>query len=239
MKQGVMQGKRVLVTGGAIRVGAVLVRAFADAGAEVIVHCRTHADAAAELPASRILTCDLTEPGAPEKLISDAGHLDILINNASAYIRKPFETETQADVQAMLDINFFAPLALMKAFAMTCNPDACIINLLDQAVSGRTEPGSFGYLVSKKALADATECAALAYAPRIRVNGIAPGPVIAPPGLEHLNMEKTLKMVPLNRRVEVDDIAQTALYLATNRSITGTIVSVDGGQHLHNGGRNG
>ena len=232
MKQGVLQGKRVLVTGGAIRVGAVLVRAFADAGAEVIVHCRTHTDAAAELPASRILTCDLTEPGAPEKLISDAGHLDILINNASAYIRKPFETETQADVQAMLDINFFAPLALMKAFAMTCNPDACIINLLDQAVSGRTEPGSFGYLVSKKALADATECAALAYAPRIRVNGIAPGP-------EHLNMEKTLKMVPLNRRVEVDDIAQTALYLATNRSITGTIVSVDGGQHLHNGGRNG
>ena len=63
--------------------------------------------------------------------------------------------------------------------------------------------------------------------------------MIAPPGLEHLNMEKTLKMVPLNRRVEVDDIAQTALYLATNRSITGTIVSVDGGQHLHNGGRNG
>ncbi|MBR3708569.1 MAG: SDR family NAD(P)-dependent oxidoreductase, partial [Lentisphaeria bacterium] len=131
MKQGVLQGKRVLVTGGAIRVGAVLVRAFADAGAEVLVHCRTNAEAAAELPAARILTCDLTEPGAPERLIADAGKLDILINNASAYIRKPFETETQADVQAMLDINFFAPLALMKAFAMTCNPDACIINLLD------------------------------------------------------------------------------------------------------------
>lgn len=239
MKQGVLQGKRVLVTGGAIRVGAILVRTFADAGAEVIVHCRTHTDAAAELPASRILTCDLTAPGAPEKLIADAGDLDILINNASAYIRKPFETETQADVQAMLDINFFAPLALMKAFAATCNPEACIINLLDQAISGHTKPDSFGYLISKKALADATECAALAYAPRIRVNGIAPGPVIAPPGLEHLNMEKTLKTVPLNRRVEVDDIAQTALYLATNRSITGTIVNVDGGQHLYNGGRNG
>lgn len=237
MKQGVLQGKRVLVTGGAIRVGAVLVRAFAEAGAEVIVHCRTNREAAEQLPAGKVLTCDLTENGAPEQLIADAGKLDILINNASAYVRKPFMAEDQADIQAMLDINFFAPLALMKAFAKTCNPEACIINLLDQAVLGKADPESFGYLISKKALMDATECAALAFAPAIRVNGIAPGPVIAPPGLEHLNMEKTLKKVPLNRRVEPDDIARTALYLAENRSVSGAIVCVDGGQHLYNGER--
>lgn len=237
MKQGVLQGKRVLITGGAIRVGAVLVRAFAEAGAEVIVHCRTNQEAAAQLPAGKVLTCDLTEPGAPEQLIADAGKLDILINNASAYVRKPFMEEDQTDIQAMLDVNFFAPLALMKAFAKTCNPEACIINFLDQAVLRKADPDSFGYLLSKKALMEATECAALAFAPSIRVNGIAPGPVIAPPGLEHLNMEKTLKKVPLERRVGLDDIAQTALYLATNRSITGAIISVDGGQHLQNGER--
>lgn len=237
MKQGVLQGKRVLVTGGAIRVGAVLVRAFADAGAEVLVHCRTNREAAAQLPASQVFVCDLTEAGAPERLMADAGPLDILINNASAYIRKPFMEESQEDVQAMLNINFFAPLALMKAFAGTCKPEACIINLLDQAVLRKAEPDSFGYLLSKKALLEATECAALAFAPEIRVNGIAPGPVIAPAGLEHLNMEKTLKRVPLNRRVEPEDIAQAALYLACNRSVTGAVLSVDGGQHLQNGER--
>ncbi|MBO5959428.1 MAG: SDR family NAD(P)-dependent oxidoreductase, partial [Lentisphaeria bacterium] len=105
MSTATLQGKRVLITGGAIRVGAELVRAFAAAGAEVLVHCRSHADKAAELPAKQIFICDLTEPGAPEKLIADAGPLDILINNASAYIRKPFTEESQADIQAMLNIN--------------------------------------------------------------------------------------------------------------------------------------
>lgn len=230
-----LQGKRVLITGGAIRVGAELVRAFAAAGAEVLVHCRTHTAEAETLPAEKILCCDLTEPGAPERLIAEAGKLDILINNASAYIRKPFTEESPADIQAMLAINFFAPLALMKAFAKSCNPDACIINLLDQAVLGHPDADSFGYLLSKKALAEATECAALAYAPAIRVNGIAPGPVIAPPGLEHLNMQKTLKKVPLRRKVEMEDIARTALFLAQNSSITGAILPVDGGQHIQNG----
>lgn len=227
-----LNGKRVLITGGAIRVGAVIAKAFADAGAQVVIHCCRHAEEAAQLPAEKILCCDLTEPGAPEKLIADAGPLDILVNNASAYVRTPFLDESDEDVRKMLDINFLAPLSLMKAFARAYSGrDGVIINLLDQAVSGHA-PDAFGYLVSKKALADATESAALALAPRIRVNGIAPGPVLPPPGLEHLKMESTLKRVPLQRSVPPEDIAQTALFLATCSSITGAILYADGGQHL-------
>lgn len=227
-----LNGKRVLITGGAIRVGAVIAKAFANAGAQVVIHCCRHAEEASQLPAEKILCCDLTEPGAPEKLIADAGPLDILVNNASAYVRTPFLDESDEDVRKMLDINFLAPLSLMKAFARAYSGrDGIIINLLDQAVSGHA-PDAFGYLVSKKALADATESAALALAPRIRVNGIAPGPVLPPPGLEHLKMESTLKRVPLQRSVPPEDIAQTALFLATCTSITGAILYADGGQHL-------
>ncbi|MBO5959996.1 MAG: SDR family oxidoreductase, partial [Lentisphaeria bacterium] len=147
-------------------------------------------------------------------------------------------SETLPEISEQMAVNFTAPVLLMQYFAKFARKPGCIINLLDQAVTRHPDTDAFGYLISKKALAEATECAALAYAPAIRVNGIAPGPVIAPPGLEHLNMEKTLKKVPLNRRVEPEDIAGAALFLAQNRSITGTILTVDGGQHIQNGERN-
>lgn len=233
-------GRRVLVTGGAIRVGAVIARAFADAGAAVIVHCNRSRKEAENLIAAlpgeghQIVCGDLTESGVPERIIAES-RPDILINNASAYVRTPFQQEADEAVRAMLDVNFLAPLALMKAFAASVPEtvsDPVIINMVDQAVSGSL-PAGFGYLTSKKALADATETAALAYAPRIRVNGVAPGPVMAPPGLEHLQMKTTLQKVPLGRKVEPADIADSVLFLANCRSITGTILYVDGGQHLN------
>lgn len=237
-------GRRVLITGGAIRVGAVLVRAFAAAGASVVIHCRNsrkEADAlcreigGAERGHS-VVCGDLTQPGMPEKILADAAPVDILVNNASGYVCKPFLEETDSEVRAMLNVNFLAPLSLMKAFAANLAPqrgdlDPCIVNLTDQAVTGAA-PDSFGYLVSKKALAAATESAALALAPHIRVNAVAPGPVMAPERLKHLNMASTLKRVPLGRAVSVDDVAETVLMLAENRSMTGAVVFVDGGQHL-------
>ena len=232
--------RRVLVTGGAIRVGAVIARAFADAGATVIVHCRRSRKEAEELLASfpgtghQIVCGDLTEAGVPERIIAESLP-DILINNASAYVRASFRSESHEAVQEMLKINFLAPLAMMKAFAASVSEnisDPVIINMVDQAISG-SMPGGFGYLASKKALADATETAAAEYAPRIRVNAVAPGPVMAPPGLEHLNMQTTLQKVPLGRPVPPEDIAQSILFLAACSSVTGTILYVDGGQHLN------
>ncbi len=222
-------GKKLLITGGAVRTGAAIAAAFAEAGAEVIVHART-------LPESplpfRVLTGDLAEPGVPERLIAEAGAPDILINNASVYRRTPFQQESEAEVRRQMEVNFFAPLALMKAFAAAyTGSNGIIINILDQAVAGYA-PDAFGYLAGKQALAHATETAALAYAPSIRVNGIAPGPMLPPKGMEHSQMTETLKRVPLKRAVALEDITAAALFLAQNRSVTGTIVYIDGGQHL-------
>jgi len=237
-----LSGKRVLVTGGAIRVGAVLVRAFAAAGAKVVIHCRNSraeaekllAELGGEAAGHRIAVCDLTEPDAAEKLIAASGSPDILVNNASTFVRRRFAEETEEEILASLKINALAPIALMKAFAASLPDsvqDAAIVNIVDQAVAG-TDPAQFGYLASKKMLADATETAALQYAPRIRVNAVAPGPMIAPPGLEHLQMRNTLTRVPLKRPADPEDVAQTVLFAASCRSMTGAILFVDGGQHL-------
>ncbi len=237
-----LRNRRVLITGGAIRVGSFIARAFLEEGAILTIHCRnSRAEAekllnefGGETAGHSVFQGDLTSCGIASQLI-DFAKPEVLINNAATYIRKPFDLETSGDIQVALDVNFYAPLALMKAFAAQTfpeNADPVVINLVDQAVAGYA-PDAFGYLLSKKALADATRTAALAYAPRIRVNAIAPGPVLAPEHLKHLNMQSTLKRVPLGRSVPPADIAMSAVYLAGCRSVTGEILFVDGGQHIN------
>ncbi len=224
-----MTGKRVLITGGSERIGAVIADAFADAGAEVIIHSHSRKTGPQKYP---VLYADFTQTGSAEKLMEQAGKIDILVNNASLYRRCPFQQERETETRELMEVNFFAPLALMKAFAAACSGnDGVIINILDQAVFGYA-PDSFGYLAGKQALMHATESAALAYAPRIRVNGIAPGPMIPPKGLEHSRMEQTLKRVPLGRPVSPEDLAAAVLFLAENHSVTGAVLALDGGQHL-------
>lgn len=109
--------------------------------------------------------------------------------------------------------------------------ELAVVNLLDQAII-KTAHDSFSYSLSKKALAEATRTAALHYAPRMRVNGLAPGPVFPPHGLEHLRMEKTLKTLPLGRPVNPHDLADACVMLAANSSITGATLFVDCGQSL-------
>ena len=119
----------------------------------------------------------------------------------------------------------------MHEFYNSCPDGACIINMLDQEVESSTGRGG-GYSISKKALRDATCEAAKDFAPKVRVNGIAPGPVMPPPGMEDSTMAKTLKQVPLGRPVRLTDLMETAQFLVNNESITGAVIHVDCGQHL-------
>lgn len=235
-------GKRVLVTGGAVRIGAAIVRAFANAGAQVLIHCRNSSDAAEQLLSEiggeknghRVLVRDLTSPGAPESLIAESGGTDMLVNNAAVYERIPFREETPERMRAGFDVNFFAPFALMQAFAASRagkDGESAVVNLLDQAIAGNT-PEPFGYLLSKKMLAEATKAAALVYAPAVRVNAIAPGPVFAPQGMESSGMRETLRRVPLGKRIPPENVAEAALFLVRTSSLTGEILYLDGGQHL-------
>ncbi len=224
-------GKTVLVTGGAVRIGAALVRGFAAAGARVLIHARhslLEAEALAkELPAgkARVVALDLADAAAVGGFFAGLGEkVDVLINNASLYSRDLAASE------GMLQVNCHAPVSLIRQFAGQCD-DGAAVNILDQEIAAPV-PQRGAYSESKRALAQATRPLALELAPRIRVNGIAPGPVLPPVWLPAGRMEKTIPTLPLRRPVALADLVEATMMLAANRSITGAILFVDCGQSL-------
>lgn len=231
----------VLITGAAQRIGAVLARTFAAAGARVVIHCNHSLAPAKELleelggenAGHSLLCCDLSKPENIPAMFNDIPRdVSILVNNASTFNRQDILHENLSTAREQFDLNFWTPVELMRNFYQhSIPPELAVVNLLDQAIV-KTAADSFSYSLSKKALAEATRCAALQYAPRMRVNGLAPGPVFPPRGLEHLKMEKTLKTLPLGRPVNPQDLANACLMLASNSSITGSVLFVDCGQSL-------
>ena len=235
-----VKDKRVLVTGGAVRIGRAICLAFARAGSLIVIHYNRSGRAAAELldeiggeaAGHRKVQCELSTLNAAKKIFAEAGPIDILINNASVYNEKSISEESPEDAKRQFEINFKAPFELMKQLYASEIQEGCIINILDQRIN-KISASAGSYALSKKVLADAGMASAIQWAPRIRVNAIAPGPVLPPVGMENSRMEKTLKSVPMAKAVSMDDLTDACLFLAGNNSITGQILYVDGGQHLH------
>lgn len=233
-----IDGKTVLVTGGARRVGAELVRAFAAAGADIRLHVRRSRDEAGELAAvlpaperCRILTADLAVPGEAAKLFEACGPVDILVNNASMFEPGELAAGPEARDREHFEVNFWSPLALMRAFAAQQLREGAVVNLLDQEVVHGSARGG-AYALSRRALADATLEFARELGPRnLRFNAVAPGPSCPLRGCGR-KMEKTLPTLPLRRKVGLADLAEAVLFLCRNDSITGEILCVDCGQHL-------
>ena len=234
-----LKNKKVFITGGGVRIGAAIARAFAARGAKLLLHCSRSIEDAEQLIAEfggreaghSVTVCDLTEPSAPEQLEEVLKEANILINNASTYLRRKLTEETAPEAERQFRINYTVPVELMRRFAVSAKSPELVINLLDQGIC-RPAADSFSYAISKKALAEATRGAALQLAPRIRVNGIAPGPVLPPVELPFSTMEKTLKKVPMGKPVALQDLISGALFLAENDSVTGEILVIDGGQSL-------
>ena len=235
-----LNGRKVVITGGARRVGRELVRAFAARGARVLIHCRRSENDARELLAGiggeraghGVIVCDLADPDQLQKVLPEMmKDASVLVNNASVYCRRTLETETLPEMESQFAVNFIAPVLLMQGFAKYGRRPGAVINLLDQGIC-RPDEMSFSYGLSKKALADATRAAALQLAPEIRVNGLAPGPVLPPADLPESRMEKTLRSVPLRRSVALSDLCAGAVFLAENDSMTGTVLFIDCGQSL-------
>lgn len=237
--------KSVLVTGGAVRIGREICLAFAAAGYRVVVHCHRSLEAARKLlaeleqihPAGHLLIqADLLQPGAAEHLLpiieAEGIRLDCLVNSASQYRRMPLEEATPADFDQDYGINFRIPFQLMQAFAARVE-SGVVINLLDERVA-RIDPGAGFYGLAKKSLRDATEAAAVAWAPRIRVNGVAPGLTLPPPGVPQDRLQRLLANVPLQRQVAPEELAAACVFLAETPSVTGLVLFVDGGKHLVN-----
>lgn len=237
----------ILITGGARRVGAEIARTLHAAGARILVHYRSSAAAARELgeelnsarPGSAALfAADLQQDEAPEQLIAAAvghfGQLDVLINNASTFYPTPVGKITRTAWEDLVGSNLRAPLFLAQAAAMhLARRRGLIINVVD--IHGLRPLKSYPvYSIAKAGLAMLTRSLARELGPEIRVNGIAPGPVL---WAEH-DMDETLKReiiakTALKRPGSPRDIARTALFLVRDAPyITGQIIAVDGGRSI-------
>lgn len=235
-------GKTALVTGGAVRIGAAIARALAREGARIAVHYRNSAAEAEALcrelraagGSAAAVSGKLDELDRCERLIADAadalGPLDILVNNAALFHKDSLDTLDANKLDTEFRVNLFAPLLLMRAFAAQGRPGA-IVNLLDRRISG-LDPTAVPYVLTKKALAEATRLAARHWAPRLRVNGVAPGPVLPPPGEGGDYIREKAGPIPLGRPCTPEQIAEAVVFLLKADSVTGQILVVDGGQHL-------
>ena len=234
-----------LVTGAPRRIGRTLALSVAEAGYDVALHCRAidedvasliEAIGAAGRQAAAIVG-DLGDPQVPTKLVDDAraalGPLDLLVNNASLFDDDRLETLTAESFDAHVAANLRAPILLSQAFAAQVPADghALIVNILDQRVWKPT-PQYFSYAISKAALWQATQMMAQALAPRIRVNGIGPGPTLASIHQTDETFAAEAAGVPLQRHATPDEIAHALRYLIDAKAVTGQMIAVDAGQHL-------
>ena len=237
----------VLITGGARRVGAEIARTLHAAGANIVIHYRSSAAAAIALAdqlnllrprSATIHSAHLSTADAPEKLVAatllEFGRLDILVNNASSFFPTPIGQITVPQWDDLMGSNLKAPLFLSQAAAPSLRArHGLIINMID--IHGlRPLKAHPVYSTAKAGLAMLTRALARELGPEIRVNGIAPGPVLWP----EVDMEAELKReiidkTALKRHGTPQDIARTALFLAKDAPyITGQIIAVDGGRSI-------
>jgi NAD(P)-dependent dehydrogenase (short-subunit alcohol dehydrogenase family) len=232
-----------LVTGAARRIGRALALEAAKAGYAVAVHHRDSTEDAASLVAeieaaggkAIALAADLSDRAACQGLIEQAsalGPVSLLVNSASQFSDDRFG-DLGEDWDEHFEVNLRAPVFLAQAFAnrLPADHDGLIVNILDQRV-WRPNPQFFSYTLTKVALWAATRTMAQALAPRIRVNGIGPGPTLPSVHQSGADFETEVRGVPLQRKVSPGDIAQALRYLIEASAVTGQMIAVDAGQHL-------
>ena len=224
----------ILITGGAKRLGAAMARGLVAAGYPVIIHAHESGPEAEALAAelnARVLLGDLADPETPARLIAQAGPLGGLINNASRFVFDSPATVSADSMLAHAASNLFAPVLLAQGFAAQKPERGVIINILDQKLTN-LNPDFFAYTLSKAALAAANDMMAQAFAPNIRVCAIAPGLTLPSPKMTPEGFEQAWRANPLRRGATPEDIAAAAVFIMGTPSMTGTVITVDGGEHL-------
>lgn len=224
-----LNGKRALVTGGAVRIGAAIVQALQDEGAEVVVHYLASEEEAQAL-SPFVARADLSNPDDLAALIEGSGPLDILVNNAALFTRDHLAAAVPERVRREFEVNLFAPLELTRLFAAQTQSGA-VINLLDRRVRAN-DPSCLPYSIAKKGLEELTKLSALELAPGIRVNAVAPGPILPPPGDDGKDFVERAGNVPLEYYPSPGDIAEAVVYLLKADYCAGQVIYVDSGQHL-------
>jgi NAD(P)-dependent dehydrogenase (short-subunit alcohol dehydrogenase family) len=232
-----------LVTGGGRRIGRAICLELARAGFDIVVHYGTSVEAA-EAVADEVralgrraasLSADLADVVAAHELIGRAtealGPLSVLVNNASVFADDRLDTITGESWSAHLDTNLRAPILLAQVFARQAPDGSAIVNILDQRVL-KPDPRFFSYGLSKSALWFATRTMAQALAPRIRVNGVGPGPTLPSVHQTAEDFAAEAAGTPLERPGSPQAVAEAVRWLVDAELVTGQMIAIDGGQHL-------
>ena len=240
-----MNNKNLLITGAATRVGKAIALHFAERGWNIGLHYFRSSKKAKELKKIieqnwvkvALIKADLKNSKQTEKIIPLArkklGNIDCLINNAALFEKDDIENFTTNSWNDHININLLAPAILTKQFARQASKKTVsnIINIIDQRIFNLT-PFFMSYTISKSGLHTLTKTMAMRLGPNIKVNGIAPGPVIKSKRQTDRHFKNQVKSTLLRKSVKLEDICQTIEFLINNNSVTGQIIAVDSGQNL-------
>lgn len=238
-----LNGKRVLITGAAKRIGAGLVERFAEEGSSVVVHVNKSTDEGEQLVSA------LQEDGVEAYLVQadlavsedrinlfdqieeECGSVDILINNASVFEVDTIREYQPEKARQQLEVNLLAPIHLAHLFVHQLKNNGCIVNILDQRITG-LDVAHLSYVLSKKGLLELTKLLAVDLAPKVRVNAVAPGAILPPSGSGTSSMPEYAGKTLLKHACSIEGVADAVIQCAKQDSWTGQVLYVDSGQHL-------
>jgi len=240
-----MEANKIIITGGATRIGAAISKKLSGPGIEMVIHYNKSKSSAEKLKKELsksetkvyLVKGDLSKEKDVKKIVkfakSKLKYFDCLVNNASLFENDKIENFTTNSWGRHLRTNLRAPALLSKEFAKnTKSSNNNIINIIDQRIFKLT-PFFFSYTISKTGLYTLTKTSAMSLAPNIRVNGIAPGPTLKNKKQTEKHFRKQYLATPLKRQVDLKEICNAVDFLINNRSITGQVLAIDSGQNLN------
>ena len=239
-----MEAKKIIITGGATRIGAAIAKSLVNFDTKIVIHFNKSKISALKLKIELeelgaetfLIKADLNNLKQTQNLVKKAhkqmNGLDCLINNASIFENDNLENFSEKLFDKHININLKAPAILTQNFKkLLKNKTGCIINIIDQRVEKLT-PFFFSYTLSKSSLAILTKTSAMKLAPNIRVNGVSPGPTLKNKRQSERHFKKQWKSILLRKKVDLDNICNGVKFLIDNDNITGEIINIDGGQRL-------
>ena len=239
-----MEAKKIIITGGATRIGAAIAKSLVNFDTKIVIHFNKSKISALKLKKeleelgaeSYLIKTDLNNLKQTQNLVKKAYKLmkglDCLINNASIFENDNLENFSEKLFDKHININLKAPAILTQNFKkLLKDKNGCIVNIIDQRIEKLT-PFFFSYTLSKSSLAILTKTSAMKLAPNIRVNGISPGPTLKNKRQSERHFKKQWKSILLRKKVDLDNICNGVKFLIDNDNITGEIINIDGGQRL-------
>ena len=240
-----MEAKKIIITGGATRIGAAIANKLSGPNKEIVIHFNKSKSKAEDLKKKLFLKgskiylikADLNKDSDLKKIIkfakSKLKYFDCLINNASLFENDKLDNFTSQSWEKHINTNLKAPAYLSKEFSKNIKgKNNNIINIIDQRVFKLT-PFFFSYTLSKTGLYTLTKTSAMSLAPQIRVNGIAPGPTIKNKRQSMKHFKNQYLATPLKKQVNVDEVCNAVDFFIKNSSITGQVIALDSGQSLN------